>query len=70
MRLTRFLRNPKVTVGEIVEEAALRTRTRVTGRHVLAIEDTTSLREKRGGRALKSHPVIAVDAEAGSVLAV
>ena len=68
MRLTRFLRNSKVTVGEIVEGAALRTQARVAGRHILAIQDTTSLREKTGGRSLKSHPVMAVDAEVGSVL--
>lgn len=68
MRLTRFLRNSKVTVGEIVEEAAMRTQARVAGRHVLAVQDTTSLRENSDGRSLKSHPVIAVDAETGSVL--
>ena len=68
MRLTRFLRNPKVTVGAIVAEAAVRTQTRVAGRHVLAIQDTTSLRDKCDGRSLKGHPIIAVDAETGSVL--
>lgn len=68
MRLTRFLRNRKVTVGEIVEAAAMRTNARVAGRHVLAVQDTTSVREKNGGRSLKSHPVIAVDAESGSAL--
>jgi hypothetical protein len=68
IRLTRFLRNPKVMVGEIVAAAVARTRTRMAGRHVLAVQDTTSLREKSGGRSLKGHPVIAVDAESGSVL--
>jgi hypothetical protein len=68
MRLTRFLRNGKVTVGEIVAAVAMRTRERVAGRHVVAVQDTTSVREKNRGGSLKSHPVIAVDAESGSVL--
>jgi hypothetical protein len=67
VQFTRFLRNAKVTIGEIVAEAAAQTAKRVGGRHVLAIQDTTSLRDA-GGRSLQAHPLIAVDAESGAPL--
>jgi hypothetical protein len=54
MQITRFLRNPKVTVGEIAGEAA-RTQTRVAGRLVVAIQDTTSLRGQSDGRPPRGH---------------
>ena len=41
IRLTRFLRNPAVTVEEMAAEAAARTAGRCAGRAVLAIQDTT-----------------------------
>jgi hypothetical protein len=68
MRLARFLRNPKVTVGEIFAEAADRTAGRVAGLHVLAIQDTTSLRDDGAGHSLVAHPTIAVEAETGALL--
>jgi len=68
MRLTRFLRNAKVSVGEIVAEARAGTAGRVAGRHVLAIQDTTSLRDDGGQHSIQAHPTIAVDSESGALL--
>lgn len=68
MRITRFLRNPSVSVAEIVATAAERTCGRVSGRHVLAIQDTTTVRAAAAGRCIALHPVIAVDAIEGTLL--
>ena len=67
MRFTRFLRNRKVTVGEIFAVAAAETARRVGGKHILAIQDTTSVRDDGGGRSLIAHPTIAVEAETGAL---
>ena len=45
---TRFFRNPKVTMSEIVATAATRTAVAAAGRHVVLIEDTS--RDQRAGR--------------------
>jgi hypothetical protein len=66
--LTRFLRNPKVSGSEIIREAARRSAGLVGGLHVLAIQDTTTVRERGRGRLLEAHPTIAVDAETGATL--
>ena len=66
-RLTRFLRDDAVTVEEMLAEAARRTATRSTGRHVLAIQDTASVRSEGGGGSFL-HAVVAVDAEDGALL--
>jgi hypothetical protein len=42
--------------------------TRVAGRHVLAIQDTTTVRAEENGRCIALHPVIAVDAIEGAFL--
>jgi Transposase DDE domain len=68
MRITRFLHNPKVTTGEMVSTALARTCTQVAGRHVLAIQDTSALRVDEKGVGMSFHPVIAVDANEGTVL--
>ena len=68
MRITRFLRNRRVSVAEVVRHAAERTAGRVAGRHVLAIQDTTSLRDDGHGHSLNLHPTIAVDAASGACL--
>jgi hypothetical protein len=68
MRLTRFLRNDKVSVEEIVHCAGAATVRRVKGLHVLAIQDTTSLRDDGGKRSVSAHPTIAVDADSGALL--
>ena len=68
IRLTRFLRNPKVSTEAIIDAARLRTAACVSGLHVLAIQDTTSLRDDGGQRSVAAHPTIAVDAETGALL--
>jgi hypothetical protein len=68
MRITRFLHNPKVTPTKMIETALARTCTQVAGRHVLAIQDTSALRMDAKGLGLSFHPVIAVDANQGTVL--
>jgi hypothetical protein len=68
MRITRFLHNPKVTPGKMIETALARTCAQVAGRHVLAIQDTSALRVDEKGVGLSFHPVIAVDANQGTVL--
>ena len=68
MRITRFLHNPKVTPGEMMSVALARTCAQVAGRHVLAIQDTSALRVDEKGVGLSFHTVLAVDANAGTVL--
>jgi hypothetical protein len=68
MRIGRFLRNPKVTVREMVSTALAQTCAQVAGRHVLAIQDTSALRVDEVGIGLSFHPVLAVEADTGTVL--
>ena len=68
MRFTRFLRNPRVGPHEMTTTARARTASLVKGRHVLAIQDTTSLRDDGKGNSLNLHAMIAVDAEDGGLL--
>ena len=68
MRITRFLHNPKVTPTKMIETALARICTQVADRHVLAIQDTSALRVDAKGLGLSFHPVIAVDANQGTVL--
>jgi hypothetical protein len=68
MRFTRFLRNPRVKPEEMVETARQRTAGLVEGRHILAIQDTTTLRDDGDKRSLNLHPMIAVDAGDGGLL--
>lgn len=68
IRLTRFLRNPAVTVEEMVAEAAARTATRCAGRHVLMLQDTTIASPEVSMTGLFLHAVLAVDAADGAVL--
>src|SRR5271166_5854095 len=49
--LTRFFRNPKVTVDEILGAAAARTGAAAAGRHVLLIEDTSEIQLPGQGQA-------------------
>ena len=67
IRLTRFLRNPAVTVEEMAAEAAARTAGRCAGRAVLAIQDTTVV-TSQGGGGLYLHAVLAVDEDDGAIL--
>jgi Transposase DDE domain len=68
MRFTRFLRNPRVSPPEMVATARARTAKRVRGRHILAIQDTTTLRDDGRQCSLNLHAMIAVDAGDGAPL--
>ena len=68
IRIWRFLHNGAVTVDEMVATAAARTLGLVSGRHVLAIQDTTMVRSTGRGFGVALHPVIAVDAVEGTLL--
>jgi hypothetical protein len=68
MRFTRFLRNRRVSPQEIVATARARTARRVRGRHILAIQDTTTLRDDGKQCSLNLHAMIAVDAADGAPL--
>ena len=67
IRLTRFLRNPSVTVSEMARTAGQATAARCAGRHVLAIQDTTVVRSEGGG-GLYLHAVVALDADDDAIL--
>jgi hypothetical protein len=56
MRLTRFLRNPKVTPQAIFAEAAARTGEQVRGLHVLTIQDTTALTPRAPAGSARHSP--------------
>ena len=68
VRIGRFLRNDDVTPDEMVRTARARTAGLVAGRHILAIQDTTSLRDDGDQRSLQLHPTIAMDADGGALL--
>jgi Transposase DDE domain len=68
MRIARLLHNREVTPDEMIRTARERTLSRVGGRHVLAIQDSSALRVDAKGVGLSFHPVIAVDGVAGTVL--
>jgi Transposase DDE domain len=78
----RFLRNPKVTTKELLEQAGTRLSDSVEGLHVLAIQDTTEINYQAhagkvtglgpvgNGRDMGFflHPVIAVEADSRHML--
>jgi hypothetical protein len=68
MRITRFLRNRRVTPDEMVSTVRARTSGLVKGRHILAIQDTTTLRDDGKLNSLNLHAMIAVDADDGGLL--
>jgi Transposase DDE domain len=68
VRLGRFLRNRRVTPREMFETAARATAQKVKDRHVLVIQDTTSLRDNGRDTGLYLHPAIALDAHDGALL--
>lgn len=70
MRIRRFLHNPAVTPEEMIETAQAHTAALVGGRHILAIQDTTSLRDDGKASGHYLHPTIAVDADEGTLLGV
>lgn len=78
----RFLANDKVTIERLIEGWGEQTKSAVTSRHVLAIQDTseinfrTTQQRQRGlgeigkgvGRGVLVHAMMAVDADTGSCL--
>jgi len=78
----RFLANSKVTVGRLVEGWSDLTVAAASGRHVLAIHDTSEINfrttpkrrrqlgkiGKGGGRGLLLHAMVAIDADDGGCL--
>jgi|HubBroStandDraft_1064217.scaffolds.fasta_scaffold104167_1 hypothetical protein len=70
VRFGRFLHNPRVTPEEMIATAAAHTALLVEGRHVLAIQDTTTLRDDGDQHSLNLHVMIAVDARDGAMLGV
>jgi hypothetical protein len=68
VRFGRFLRCEAVSPGEMIATASAHTHGLVAGRHILAIQDTTTLRDDGNRRSLNLHPTIAVDAEDGALL--
>lgn len=81
-RFHRFLESPKVTPPEITRVGSERTARAATGRHVLAIQDTSELDytphvrrtvglggiSSRKGRGLLIHPVLVIDAQSHACL--
>jgi hypothetical protein len=68
IRIGRFLHNERVTPGEMIATASARTAERVKDRHVLVIQDTTSLRDDGDQCSHHLHPAIALDASDGALL--
>lgn len=62
IRITRFLRNERVTMEAMLAQAAAQTQARVGGSHVLAIQDTTVI-QSEGGGGHYLHVMVAVDAD-------
>jgi hypothetical protein len=82
MAFWRFVNNPQVTSDKLIEGWSLQTRAAVSGRHVLAIQDTSEVKfqtragRRRGlgkvgkgnARGLLLHAMMAVDADSGVCL--
>jgi hypothetical protein len=67
-RIVRFLHNLSVTPEEMIETAQAHTASLVAGHHILAIQDTTSLRDNGHGTSHYLHTMIAVDADNAALL--
>jgi DDE family transposase len=82
MSFWRFVNNPQVTIDKLIEGWRLQTPTAVSGRHVLAIQDTSEIKfhtqrgRRRGlgkvgkgnARGVLLHAMMAVDADSGVCL--
>jgi hypothetical protein len=78
----RFVNNPQVTIDRLIEGWSRQTATVVSGRHVLAIQDTSEIKfqtrqgRRRGlgkvgkgnARGVLLHAMVAVDADSGACL--
>lgn len=82
VRFSRFLNNRRVTAAEMLATAAGHCAAKVTGRHVLAIQDTSEINYRAHAGRVRGlgpagngadpgffiHPVLAVDAGSGGVI--
>ena len=82
MSFWRFIDNPQVTIDKLIEGWSLQTPTALSGRHVLAIQDTSEVKfhtqagHRRGlgkvgkgnVRGVLLHAMVAVDADSGACL--
>lgn len=82
MSYWRFVNNPQVTTDKLIEGWSLQTAAAVSGRHVLAIQDTSEVKfhtqpgRRRGlgkvgkgnARGVLLHAMMAVDADSGACL--
>ena len=82
MAFWRFVNNPQVTTDKLIEGWSSQTRSAVSGRHVLAIQDTSEVKfptrpgcrrglgkvGKGNARGLLLHAMMAVDADSGVCL--
>ena len=68
VRFGRFLRCEAVSPAEMIATACTHTLGLVAGRHVLAIQDTTTLRDDGAKNSINLHPTIAIDAADGALL--
>jgi hypothetical protein len=68
VRFGRFLHNANVTSEEMITTAAAHTAGLVAGLDVLAIQDTTTMRDDGDQNSLNLHVMIAVDARDGAML--
>jgi hypothetical protein len=68
IKLRRFLHNFSVTSEEMTQTALARTLGLVADRHILAINDTTVLRDDGGTKGHYLHAMIAVDADDATLL--
>jgi hypothetical protein len=68
VRFGRFLRCEAVTPREMIAAACAHTKGLVAERHILAIQDTTALRDDGGKNSINLHPTIAIDAADGALL--
>jgi hypothetical protein len=82
MAYWRFVNNPQVTTDKIIEGWSLQTPAAASGRHVLAIQDTSEVKfdtrrgQRRGlgkvgkgnARGVLVHAMMAVDADSGACL--
>lgn len=83
MKFGRFFSNAKVTVHRLIDGWSTQTRTAVSGRHILAIQDTSEINfhtkpghrrglgeigKGSGGHGVLLHAMLAVDAEQGECL--
>jgi len=67
IRITRLLRNARVSVAAMMASGGARTAKVVKARRILANQDTTTLRDDGRQNSIVLHPTIALDADDGAL---